>query len=294
MAKRLVDLTEELSLDQLKALLKVKEEMTRLEDRRAKVTSELEGIDARLDELRRSIGGAPAGRRKAKAPRRATRKKAAKKSSRTTVAGVVAEVIRAKGRAMTFTEIRTTIVKGKLIKTKSKNFDNVLRRTLSTAAELKRVARGVYGVRGVTTLPPASSKAAAGKKTAKKKVAKKKVAKKKVTKRKATKKTVVKKKVAKKKVVKKKATKKKVAKKKTAKKTTKKKAGAKANTVESVVLGLLKKAKGPLSFQDILSRITEGKLVKTKSKNFANVLRRTLSTSKNVKRPSRGVYALKG
>jgi len=290
MAKRLVDLTEELSLDQLKTLLKVKEEMTRLDARRAKVTAELEGIDARIDELRRSVGAKPARRRAASKPKRATRAKKAKASGRTTVAGVVAEVIRAKGRAMTFTEIRSTIIDGKLIKTKSKNFDNVLRRTLSTAVELKRVARGVYGIRGVTTLPPAvATSKVAKKKTVKKKAAKKKVAKKKVAKKKAVKKAAVKKKTVKKAEKKPKASKKKVVKKKVARKSS-----AKSPTVESVVVGLLKKAKGPLSFQDILSRINEGKLVKTKSKNFANVLRRTLSTSKKVKRPSRGVYALKG
>jgi DNA-binding transcriptional MerR regulator len=278
MSKRLADLTEELTLDQLKTLLKVKEEMTRLEDRRAKVDAELAEIDARLAELRRSVGVAKKSKapRKTAAKRRAAPKAKAKPATggRTTVAGVVAEVIRNKGRAMSFQEIRATVVDGGLIKTKSKNFDNVLRRTLSTAKEIKRVARGVYGVKGATALPPAAEKAKPAAKKAKpsaKKVAKKKVAKKKTAK-KAVKKTA----------------------KKAVKKAVAKKAGRKAPTVESVVVDLLKKAKGPLSFQELLSLITTGKLVKSKSKNFANVLRRTLSTSTKVRRPSRGVYALKG
>jgi hypothetical protein len=60
-------------------------------------------------------------------------------------------------------------------------------------------------------------------------------------------------------------------------------------TVESVVVNLLKKRTKPMAFQDILSTIQKKKLVKTKSKDFANVLRRTLSTSGKVKRVGRGV-----
>ena len=61
-------------------------------------------------------------------------------------------------------------------------------------------------------------------------------------------------------------------------------------TVESVVVDLLKKNGAPMSFKDILATIQKKKLVKTKSANFANVLRRTLSTSEVVKRAGRGVY----
>jgi hypothetical protein len=45
---------------------------------------------------------------------------------------------------MAFPEIMATIQKKKLIKTKSANFANVLRRTISTSAKIKRVARGTY------------------------------------------------------------------------------------------------------------------------------------------------------
>ncbi len=61
-------------------------------------------------------------------------------------------------------------------------------------------------------------------------------------------------------------------------------------TLEDVVAGLIKKNGKPLAFQDILATIVKKKLVATKSKNFANVLRRTLSTSKKIKRVGRGVY----
>jgi len=39
-----------------------------------------------------------------------------------------------------------TIQKKKLIKTKSANFANVLRRTISTSEKIKRVGRGVYRI----------------------------------------------------------------------------------------------------------------------------------------------------
>jgi len=120
------------------------------------------------------------------------------------------------------------------------------------------------------------------KKAARKKAAKKKAAKKKTTKKKATRKKAIKKKVTRKKATKKKVTRKKVA---------KKAAGKARPKLEDVVVALLEK-KGTMSFQDILATITKRKLFATKSKQFDNVLRRTLSTSKRVKRVSRGVYGL--
>ena len=122
----------------------------------------------------------------------------------------------------------------------------------------------------------------------KKKVAKRKVAKrprKKAVRRKVAKKAV-RKKVAKK-VVRKKA-RKKVGKTRPAIKRAAKSAGK--PTLEEVVVSLIKKNGKPMAFQSILRTITKKRLVATKSKNFANVLRRTLSTSKKVKRAGRGIY----
>lgn len=121
-----------------------------------------------------------------------------------------------------------------------------------------------------------------GRKPTRKKAGRERVAKKRVAKAAAKKKAQVKRKTGKKAVAKK-ATKKRVAKKAAAKKTPR-------VTVESVVVGLLKGKKKPMAFQDILSTIQKKKLVTSKSKNFGNVLRRTLSTSKKVKRVSRGMY----
>ena len=100
-------------------------------------------------------------------------------------------------------------------------------------------------------------------------------------------------------MTKKKVTKKKVARKsvrkgtkKTGRKGSGKKSGRSSQTLEQVVAGLIKRNGAPLPFQKILSTITRKKLFVSKSKNFDNVLRRTLSTSTAIKRVGRGVYDL--
>jgi len=90
------------------------------------------------------------------------------------------------------------------------------------------------------------------------------------------------------KVVRKKATRKKRVKKKAP--LTRKAAGSGKMKLEDVIVAVIRKKRGPVAFQDLKARIVKGKLFKTKSGNFDNVLRRTLSTSKAVKRVSRGVY----
>lgn len=68
------------------------------------------------------------------------------------------------------------------------------------------------------------------------------------------------------------------------------KAGGGKTTLEDVVATLITRNKGPLAFKELFTAIVDGKLFRSKSKNFDNVLRRTLSTSKKVKRVGRGVY----
>ncbi len=108
--------------------------------------------------------------------------------------------------------------------------------------------------------------------------------------KKAAKKKVAKKRLAKKTVKAAARTKKKVTKKRATKKAPRKTSPSKRPTVESVVVDLLKKNKKPMAFRDILATIQKKRLVKTKSKDFTNVLRRTLSTSKKIKRAGRGIY----
>ena len=68
----------------------------------------------------------------------------------------------------------------------------------------------------------------------------------------------------------------------------------KGGTLQEVVADLIRENGKPMAFQDILAVITKRKLVKTRSKNFANVLRRTISGSKAFNNVARGVYGLKG
>jgi len=95
------------------------------------------------------------------------------------------------------------------------------------------------------------------------------------------------KKVTRKKVVRKKVVGKKVVRKKAA---AGKSTGAGKMKLEDVIVSVIRKNRSPIPFQDLKARILKGKLFKTKSGNFDNVLRRTLSTSKMVKRVGRGIY----
>ncbi len=153
----------------------------------------------------------------------------------------------------------------KLAKTKDK-LEKLEVQKARLAKDLAKVEKAIAKVLGALT----------GKKKTRKKAGRKKVGKK-VTRKRAVKAAPKKKAVR-------------VRKKKAAKKAVAKKAKAPRVTVESVVVALLKGRKKPVAFQDILATIEKKKLVKSKSKNFANVLRRTLSTSKKVNRVSRGMY----
>jgi len=165
----LTRLVKELSRHDIEKLLAAKDELETLESRRQELLAELAGVEKRLEKLAGRVAGRgakPTVRRRAKtAAKKVTRKttkkaakKTAKKATRKTVAkkaapkgkltveDVVVELIKSQGGPMSFKEILAAITKGKLVKTKSKSFDNVLRRTLSTSKRVKRVARGVYNV----------------------------------------------------------------------------------------------------------------------------------------------------
>jgi len=165
----LTRLVKELSRHDIEKLLAAKDELETLESRRQELLAELAGVEKRLEKLAGRVAGRGAKptvrRRTKKAAKKVTRKtakKAAKKTAKKatrktatkkaapkgklTVEDVVVELIKSQGGPMSFKEILAAITKGKLVKTKSKSFDNVLRRTLSTSKRVKRVARGVYNV----------------------------------------------------------------------------------------------------------------------------------------------------
>jgi hypothetical protein len=135
-------LVSELSRAEIEKLLAVKDEIETLKARRGELEKEIAGIDRQIAKL---IGRSSPGRARAgKGTRRTgTRRKSGAKTS---LAGVVIQVLTERGEAMAFKEILETITSQKLFRSRSKSFDNVLRRTISTSDKIKRVSRGVYGL----------------------------------------------------------------------------------------------------------------------------------------------------
>lgn len=163
------DFLTQLSASEMKRLLAARERIDVLETEKAKLTTALEKVDRELEALMSGVGGsATSSRKKAtkkktakkktakknvakKTTRKATKKAARKTGRKPAAAGgrvkledVVVSVLKKNGGTMSFKELFATIEKGKLFKTKSKNFDNVLRRTLSTTDKVKRAGRGIY------------------------------------------------------------------------------------------------------------------------------------------------------
>lgn len=197
----------------------------------------------------------------------------------------------ARSRSSYLNELSTTDLKQLLaarqrIDVLEKDRSRLLKELAAIESELKRLVAGVK--------KPA--RVSAGRKAAKKAVRKKTVARKKTAKKKATaKKTVVKKTVKKaaKKTVRTRAATKKTVKKPVAGKTSSRKKTTKVAgqpRLEDVVVGIIKSKGKPVAYKDIMTRIKSGKLFVSRSSNFDNVLRRTLSTSKKVKRVGRGIY----
>ncbi len=168
MPRKNSSILNDLSTGDLKRLLAARERIDVLETERQRLAKELARVENELSKL--LAGGAPAparakkksgavkkarGKKKAAAKKAPGRKAAAKKAPRKKAAGrkgsprakledVVLAVLKQNGGPMNFKELFATIVDGKMFKSKSKNFDNVLRRTLSTSKAVKRVSRGVY------------------------------------------------------------------------------------------------------------------------------------------------------
>lgn len=167
MSRRKSSLLNDLSTADLKRLLAARERIDILEKEKAGLVKELAKIEKELDKLMNDAAGAGAVasirvRRKKfakktarKAPKKAARKKVARKKNaagksegalKMKLEDVIVSVIRKNRSPVAFQDLKARILKGKLFKTKSGNFDNVLRRTLSTSKKVKRVGRGIYDV----------------------------------------------------------------------------------------------------------------------------------------------------
>lgn len=168
MAKTPRDLLNSLSAAELKRMIVTKQKVEKLETAQTSLLGKLAKVEKEIAKL--LAGGAVKAPRK-KVAKKTARKKAGRKAApKKTVAkkagkkpirkaprkragsgakleDVIIQVIKAAGKEMSFPDIKATIASKKLYKSKSKNFDNVLRRTISTAKGIKRVGRGVYAVK---------------------------------------------------------------------------------------------------------------------------------------------------
>ena len=164
MARSLKTIASQLSLEDLRQLLAVKEKLTTLEKRKAQLENDLAKVDVRIAKLmsgtkkkrvtrKKTAKRKTAVKRTVKVKRKAIKKTTKKTATRKAKAGkktvetIVADLIRKNGKPMPFQDILSVIPRKKLVKTKSKNFANVLRRTLSTSKLMKRTGRGIYGVK---------------------------------------------------------------------------------------------------------------------------------------------------
>lgn len=165
-------LLSRLSRADLQKLLAAKTESEELQQRRAALLKELAAIEKSLaklaggkDKISRSRAQTTVKatrRKKAAVKRKAAKSKAKAKpkakqtgrkaaaatrgGGRQTLEDVVVAILKEHGEPMPFKALLATIVKGKRFATRSQNFDNVLRRTLSTSKRVKRTSRGVYGI----------------------------------------------------------------------------------------------------------------------------------------------------
>jgi hypothetical protein len=170
MSRIRTDLLDRLTLDDLRQLAKARGLLDKLQARRARLVEQLAKVDTEIAAVESASQQTPPtrgrkpSRKKTGRPRKATAKKAgtkkgrarkgrrkvaARKSAariakRTTLESVVLDVLKANGGTMPFKAILTEISSGKLYRSKAANFEAVLRQTLRTSSQIKRVGRGVY------------------------------------------------------------------------------------------------------------------------------------------------------
>ena len=171
MAKRTRTTAADFTVAELKAMLTAKTKIDELTAKRDALATDLAKVEAELAGLlggvvpgkpaRKKASKKAAAKASAAAPKRGTPKKATRAEGRAkkatgaatkraaakgapTIESVVVDLIKANGGKMAFQEVLATIQKKKLIKTKAKDFANVLRRTISTSEKIKRTGRGVY------------------------------------------------------------------------------------------------------------------------------------------------------
>ena len=134
----------DLSTADLKRLLAARERIDVLEEVKSKLVKDLAKVEKELGKLMNNAAKTGSGTGKKVRRKKSTAKRTA--AGKMKLEDVIVSVIRKNRSSIAFQELKARILKGKLFKTKSGNFDNVLRRTLSTSKKVKRVGRGIYDV----------------------------------------------------------------------------------------------------------------------------------------------------
>ena len=161
MEKLLKDLITTLSAKQLQGLLKVKEALGSLEERKGALQKELDQIKTKLSDTLETISGLVSTdvtpEPKKAAPKKkvettvkkkepAKKKPGGKKKGQPSLAVVVAEVMREKGAPMSPKELGRVILEEKRYKTQSKDFNGAIRILLSKdkGKTFKKVGKALY------------------------------------------------------------------------------------------------------------------------------------------------------
>ncbi len=139
MLRKISSLLKDLSTADLKRLLAARERIDVLEEEQSRLMKDLAKVEKELGSLMSNASRAGAG-----AGKKVSRK--ASGAEKMKLEDVIVSVIRKNRSPVAFQDLKARILKCKLFKTKSGNFDNVLRRTLSTSKMVKRVGRGIYDV----------------------------------------------------------------------------------------------------------------------------------------------------
>ena len=113
---------------------------------RSKLTAQLSAVDREIAKL----GGAPA-KAKPKSRKKTTVKKRRRVQRGASLADVLAKVLAGKGRVRVAEATKLTLGAG--YKSKSSQFGNIVSQMLSDDKRFKKIARGVYVLKGEKTTP---------------------------------------------------------------------------------------------------------------------------------------------
>lgn len=145
--KELAKVLESVSVEELKALIPLKQKLDALEGKKKALQKDLVAIVKQIDTLQSSLGQGAAkkgpapkkkavrkkartkakGKAKKKAAKKTVKKKARKKTAQPSIAALIVEILKEKKRPVSVNEICDILIKEKKYKTQSKRFGNQIR-----------------------------------------------------------------------------------------------------------------------------------------------------------------------